>query len=93
MLNLIILQNSSYCIFNVKSIRIYVYIFSNSIEILLKMNLFSRWSVSVISESRFILVGDSSITANGNLSVNQIIIRIYNRIKKNQNYKDQFASD
>jgi hypothetical protein len=36
----------------------------------------------VISESRFILIDDFFIAINGNLSVNQIIIRICNRIKR-----------
>jgi hypothetical protein len=39
MLNLIILRNNFYYIFNVKSIRIYVCIFSNWIEILLRTGL------------------------------------------------------
>jgi hypothetical protein len=82
MLNSIILRNNLYYTPNVKSIRIYVYIFPSPIEILLKINSSNRWNVSVISESRYISIDDSFITANENLSVNRIIIRICNYIKK-----------
>jgi hypothetical protein len=47
----------------------------------------------VISKSRFILIDDSSIILDGNPSVNRIIIRICNYIKKNQNYKNWSAFD
>jgi hypothetical protein len=36
----------------------------------------------VIFRSRFILVGDSFTVLDGNLSVNRIIIRIYNYMRK-----------
>jgi hypothetical protein len=77
-LDSITLRNNFYCIFSVRSIRFYIFIFSNLIEILLEINSFSRWSISAISESKFILIDDLFIVLNGNLSVNRIIIKTRN---------------